>query len=389
MTATVARPDVGIALPGDEWFDRLVDLTPDGILVHSAGEVVMANRAAAELAGATRPEELLARHVDSLLDPPYLKAIQGQLHSASDVISVAQPIRDTLHRLDGVDLPVEVRAVAFMGHGQPSVLLVIRDISDRLAAQQTARLMEQRLQQAQRMETVGALAGGVAHEVNNMLQIVLGFGAVLIDDPRLPAACLPDLRQIVQAANRAATVTAQLLAYGRRAVHRPEAVDLLAAVRDAEPMLRRSLGHGQLLSVRGSSSLHAWVDPSQLAQVLVNLTLNATAAMSPGGVLSITTAPTDLAQPMDSVAGTIPAGRYAVIQVRDTGDGMDSVTLSRIFEPFFTTKELGEGTGLGLAATLGIMTQNHGYITVASAMGQGTMFSLYLPTHLPLNPAGG
>ncbi len=383
MIATAARANTGAALPGDEWFDRLVELTPDGILVHSSGEVVMANRAAADLAGASRPEQLLTRQVDSLLDPPYLKAIEGQLRSASGVLAIAEPIRDTLHRLDGVDLPVEVRAVAFMGQGRPSVLLVIRDISDRLATERTAGIMEERLQQAQRMETVGALAGGVAHEVNNMLQIVLGFGAVLIDDPRLPAECLPDLRQIVQAASRAATVTAQLLAYGRRAVHRPATVDLLAAVRDAEPMLRRIMGQGQRLQVHGSAALYAWVDPDQLVQVLVNLTLNATAAMSPGGVLTITTAPTDLEVPLDAVVGMIPAGRYAVVEVRDTGGGMDTATLHRIFEPFFTTKELGQGTGLGLAATLGILTQNHCYITVKSVAGHGSTFSLYLPVRVP------
>ena len=148
-------------------------------------------------------------------------------------------------------------------------------------------------------------------------------------------------------------------------------------------MLRRILGQGQVLEMRGRAALLSWVDPAQLQQVLVNLTLNATAAMSRAGVLRITTVATDLATPVDAVAGTIPAGRYAAIHVRDTGSGMDTQTLRRIFEPFFTTKEIGQGTGLGLAATIGILTQNDGYITVESVPGQGTTFSLYLPVHLP------
>ncbi len=379
MIARDARTVASAVLPVDEGFERLVELSPDGILVHSSGEVVLANDAAAHLAGATRPDQLLTLPVDSLLDPPYLKAVRGQLCSASGVRDVAQPVRDTLHRLDGVDLPVEIRAVAFTDQGQPSVLLIIRDISDRLDADRIARTMEERLQQAQRMETVGALAGGVAHEVNNMLQVVLGFGASLIQDTRLPAECLPDVREIVQAASRAAAVTTQLLSYSRRAVHRPAVVDLRAAVRDAAPMLRRILGQGQVLEMRGRGALLSWVDPAQLQQVLVNLTLNATAAMSRAGVLRITTVATDLATPVDAVTGSIPAGRYAVIHVRDTGSGMDAVTLRRIFEPFFTTKEIGQGTGLGLAAASGILTQNDGYITVASMPGEGTTFSLYLP----------
>ena len=292
-------------------------------------------------------------------------------------------MRDTFRRLDGSEVEVEVRAVAFMDHGRPSAHLVIRDITERLAVEQAARHMEERLQQAQRMEAVGALAGGVAHEVNNMMSVVLGFSDFLLRDERLPPECLADVREIMKAADRAAAVTRQLLAFSRRAVHRPQVVDLGAAVRGAEPVVRRLLGEGRQLVVVADAGPRVWVDPGQLEQVVINLALNARDAMPAGGTLTITTAETELASGTAAADGAaIPAGRYATLVVRDTGAGMDAATQAKIFEPFFTTKPIGQGTGLGLAAAHGILKQNNGYITVASAPGQGATFTVYLPVHL-------
>ncbi len=366
---------------------RLVELSPDGILVHADGRIVLANASAVRLTGAPRRASLIGLPIESLLDPPYLKGIHRWDGNGGDPPEVATPFTDTLHRLDGTDVPVEVRAVGFVDGGHPSAHLIIRDISSRLAAAQVEHEMEERLQQAQRMETVGALAGGVAHEVNNMLQVVLGFSAALLIDPRLPAACLPDVRHIADAATRAGIVTGQLLAYSRRAVHRPEAVDLPFAVREADPMLRLALGRGQELVVRGSAHLTAWIDPGQLRQVLVNLVLNGVAAMGPEGTITITTQPCELTTALDAVqGGPIPPGQYGVIHVRDSGSGMSPETLARIFEPFFTTKPLGQGTGLGLAGALGMLTQNGGFLTVTSEVGWGSTFSLYLPVLLLAAP---
>jgi len=364
----------------DERYQQLVELAPDGILIHDGELIVLANASAVRLAGATRRAQLVGMPIDTFLDPPYLKAVETQLTDSTSPAEPAPPVRDTFHRLDGSELEVMVRAVAFLDHGRPSTHLIIRDMTDNLAAEEVARQVVERLQQAQKMESVGALAGGVAHEVNNMMQVVLGFSDFLLEDARMPKECLTDVREIIRAADRAAAVTQQLLAFSRRAIHRPQIIDLGSAVREAEPVLRRLLGAARELVVVAETTTRVWVDPGQLQQVIVNLALNARDAMPAGGTLTFVTTEVDLAP--GHAAGdrtTIPAGRYAVLLARDTGIGMDAVTQSQIFEPFFTTKPVGEGTGLGLAATQGVLTQNNGYISAASAPGEGATFTVYLP----------
>lgn len=364
----------------DERYQQLVELAPDGILVHDGERIILANAAAVRLAGATRRTQLVGQPIDAFLDPPYLKAVQAEITDDVVPAEAAPPVRETMRRIDGSRVDVEVRAVGFVNRDRPAAHLIIRDITERLAAEATARRVEERLQQAQRMESVGALAGGVAHEFNNMMQVVLGMSDFLVRDTRLPPERLADVREIIRAADRAAAVTRQLLAFSHRAVHRPQVVDLATAVREAEPLIRRLVGEGQRLVVEANVAPHVWVDPEQLQQVVINLALNARDAMSAGGTLTLTTKETDLTG--DTAAGdgvSIPAGHYAALGVRDTGVGMDPTTQAQIFEPFFTTKRAGEGTGLGLAAAHGILAQNHGYITVASAPGKGTTFTLYLP----------
>jgi two-component system cell cycle sensor histidine kinase/response regulator CckA len=364
----------------DERYQQLVELAPDGILIHDGGRIVLANASAVRLLGATRRAQVVGLPIDTFLDPPYLKGVQTQLTDSVSPTEPAPPVRDTFHRLDGSQLEVEVRAIAFMDHGRPSAHLVIRDITERLAAEQAARLMDERLQQAQRMEAVGALSGGVAHEVNNMMTVVLGFSDFLLRDARLPAECLADVREITRAADRAAVVTRQLLAFSRRAVNRQQSVELQAFMRDVEPMARQLLGEDRRLVVVADASPWVWVDSGQLEQVLVNLILNARDATPAGGTVTITISESTLPHAIAASGGAIiPAGWYATLAVRDTGTGMDAATRAHIFEPFFTTKPVGEGTGLGLAAVDGIVTQNDGYITVVSTAGQGATFTVYLP----------
>jgi two-component system cell cycle sensor histidine kinase/response regulator CckA len=368
----------------DDRYQQLVELAPDGILIHDGGRVVLANASAVRLLGGTRRAQVVGLPIDTFLDPPYLKGVQARLTDVVSPTEPAAPVRDTFHRLDGSELEVEVRAVAFMDQGRPSAHLVIRDITERLAAEQAARLMEERLQQAQRMEAVGALSGGVAHEVNNMMTVVLGFSDFLLKDARLPAECLADVREITRAADRAAVVTRQLLAFSRRAVNRQQSVELLAFVHGVEPVARQLLGEDRRLVVAADASPWVWVDPGQLEQVLINLTLNARDATPAGGSVTITISESTLPHAVAASNGAIiPAGWYATLAVRDTGTGMDAATQARVFEPFFTTKPAGEGTGLGLAAAHGIVTQNDGYITVAGTLGQGAAFTVYLPALAP------
>jgi two-component system, cell cycle sensor histidine kinase and response regulator CckA len=363
----------------DQRYRQLVELAPDAILIHDGGRIVLANASAVRLAGATRRAQVVGQLIDAFLDPPHLKAVQIQLTDSLSPAEVAPAVRDTFRRLDGSEVQVEVRAVGFMDHGRPSVHLVIRDITERLGVEQVARQVQERLQEAHRMESVGALAGGVAHEFHNMMQMVLGFSHSLVQDPRLPEECRADVREIMRAADRAVVVTRQLLAFGHRAVHQPQVVDLRAAVWDAEPVVRRLLGEGQRLVVVADAAPRVRVDPVQLQQVVLSLALNARDAMPAGGTLTITTAEMELPGGATAGGGAMAAGRYATLLVHDTGAGMDAAVQARIFEPFFTTKPPGQGTGLGLAAAHGIVTQNHGHITVASAPGQGATFTVYLP----------
>ncbi len=363
----------------EERYQQLVELAPESILIHDGERIVLANAAAARLAGATRRDELVGRPIDNFLNPPYLKAVQAHLLGSGDVAKRV-PVRDAFRRIDGSEVEVEVTAIAFLDHGRPSAHLVVQDITERLGLQAAARRVEEQLQQAQKMEAVGALAGGVAHEVNNMMSVILGFSEFLLRAPDMAEERLAEVRHIVRAAERTAAVTRQLLAFSRRAFHRPQVLQLGAALQDFEPVVRRLLGEERNLRLTSDVSPRVRVDKGQLEQVIVNLALNARDAMPAGGSLTITTAEIELPNEVASGDGAaIPAGRYGLVVVRDTGTGMDAATLTHVFEPFFTTKPAGKGTGLGLAAADGIMKQNGGYITVASAPGLGTTFTLYLP----------
>ena len=359
-------------------YEQLVELAPDGIVVHDGERILWANQAAVRLMGASRVDELVGQAVDRFIRPPHLKAIARALVGDTHRSAPAPPVRDTLHRLDGDTVEVEVRAQGFLEDGLPLVHLVIRDITERLAAQALTSELAAQLQATQRLEAVGTLAGGVAHEVNNMLQVILGFGIPLLEDRALDPQALASLSEIITAANHAAGITRQLLEFSRHAEHHPQLVDLSAMVRQLMPVIRRLAGEHRRLEVSAVGSHLVWVDPGQLEQVLVNLMVNARHATVDGDTIAVVATETVLATETLDISGhPIAPGRYGTLEIRDTGSGMDAATSARIFEPFFTTKPIGSGTGLGLAAVAGIMAQNGGRITVRSAPGVGTTFSLY------------
>lgn len=248
---------------------------------------------------------------------------------------------------------------------------VFGDITDR-------RRAEAQLEQAQRLEAVGRLAGGVAHETNNQMTVVLGCANYALRQRGLPDSVREDLEQIRKAAERTAGITAQLLAFGRRQMVRPEVVRLNRVVARLRPILERALGESSALILELAPELPpVSADVGQLEQVLLNLVLNARDAMPGGG--SVTIRVSEVVVDAEPAGPDVPPGRYAVLSVRDTGSGMDEATLRQAFEPFFTTKGVGKGTGLGLSMVYGIVRQSAGHIRAISAPGSGTTFDIYLP----------
>ncbi len=261
--------------------------------------------------------------------------------------------------------------------GGYGVVCYIRDISAQVLASAAMAESQERLRQSSKMDAIGRLAGGVAHEVNNQMTVVLGCSDFLLRRSDVPPAIAADLRHIRQAGERSATITQQLLAFGRRQILQPEVVDLNALVADLAPVLRRTMGEDMLVELRlVPRALPVLADVQQLQQVLINLALNAQDAMPGGGTLRLETS---------------EDRPYTVLTVGDTGRGMDPDTLGHIFEPFFTTKPIGEGTGLGLATVYGIVKQLNGHIRVESTPGKGTSFIMSFPsseaTAKPSRPA--
>jgi len=264
---------------------------------------------------------------------------------------------------------------------------ITRDVTDRMH-------LEEQLRNAQQLEAIGRLAGGVAHDFNNILSIIMGHGELLLAAVGADERARNGLEQIRRAADRAASLTQQLLAFSRKQVLQPKVLDLNEAVADVQKMLSRVIGEDiELVASLHPSLASVKADPGQVEQVLMNLAVNARDAMPHGGRLLMETSNVEvgaeLARTLD-----LPFGRYAMLKVSDTGHGMDATTLSHVFEPFFTTKPMGKGTGLGLATVYGIVKQSGGSIQVESEAGGGTTFRIYLPateggTRKRQAPAGG
>jgi two-component system, cell cycle sensor histidine kinase and response regulator CckA len=263
-----------------------------------------------------------------------------------------------------------------------SILGEARDITERKHAEDEGEKLQEQLIQAQKMESVGRLAGGVAHDFNNMLGVILGHAelALMRTDPELPI--YHDLQEIRKAAERSADLTRQLLAFARKQTVAPKVLDLNDTVEGMLKMLRRLIGEDiDLAWLPGKNLSSVKVDPSQVDQILANLIVNAHDAIVGGGKVTIETGNTFFDEAFCADHAGFVSGDYVLLTVSDNGCGMDKVTLANIFEPFFTTKGVGEGTGLGLATVYGIVKQNNGFINVYSEPDQGTTFKIYLPRY--------
>jgi PAS domain S-box-containing protein len=341
------------------------------IAVDLAGEVISWNARAEQLFGWTEAEVIGRRLPIEPADRWH--DFQAVLDAAGRDLPIPDHAAQRQHR-DGREIEVSLTAAPIRdARGQVSGILEVLAVpaDDRPGPTSIG---------TQRMEAVGRLAGGVAHDFNNILTAIAGYAGLLAadlpaDDPRQA-----DVAEIRKATERATRLTRQLLAFGRREPQQPRLMDLREVVTDVVPMLRQLIGEHIELVTNESSGLPAvFADPSQLEQVVLNLVLNARDAMPDGGRLIVSTSPTVLDESFVALRPGSRTGRHVRLVVEDTGSGMPPDVLDHIFEPYFTTKVSGRGTGLGLSTVYGIVKQNGGYITADSSPGRGTTVSVYLP----------
>ncbi|GAA4600877.1 PAS domain S-box-containing protein [Actinoplanes octamycinicus] len=354
--------------------DAIAGLTPDGrFTAWNGGAERLFGYTAEEVLG--QPVSILAERHGTVADQmDVLSRVRGGARSVSyearrlrkdgtvvDVAMTVSPIRDPAGTVTGISL-------------------VARDITAAKESAERQRAVQERTQQAQRMESLGNLAGGVAHDFNNILAIIANYTEFAIEETAGQPAVQADLVQVRTAVERATNLTRQLLTFTRGDAIQPRDVSLNAALAEVQAMLERTIGeHIHLVTVPSATPLTVHADPGQVQQVLLNLAINARDAMPDGGTLVLEANTADLDGDEVNMQPPLPAGRYARLLISDTGEGIPPEVAERVFEPFFTTKPRGKGTGLGLATVYGIITEAGGSINLYSEPGVGTTFRIYLP----------
>ena len=329
-----------------------------------------------------RRMNILGRPIDMLL-PAEDRA--ANLSSFSEyTVSGEGPLKDGLVltglRADGTEFPAEITVARLGGDKGAVVTAFIRDITER-------RALEEQLRQSQKLEAIGRLAGGVAHDFNNILMSIMGSADLLLMELRPEDSAHSEVTEIKHSVLRGAGLTRQLLAFSRHQATKPKLFALGDVIGGMETMLRRLMGPEiEFVSVRPSEPSMVIADPAQVEQVVLNLVVNARDAMPGGGRLTVKIEEVELDDASSMVEGR--AGRYARLSVSDTGTGVDEQARAKLFEPFFTTKEQGKGTGLGLSIVYGIVRQSGGYINVVSEPGKGATFLIYLPIATAAEPSG-
>lgn len=364
----------------EERFRLLVENAPDAIFVRDKSCFTYLNNAAVRLFGAASGEELIGTPVIERYHPKVREMILERIRIINEQHLPVPQNQSVCLRLDGTEVDVESAAVPMNYQGEDGALVFVRDITDRIEEQKRHKRLEEQLHQSQKIESLGRLAGGVAHDYNNMLSVIIGNVELARMKSERSAPVKDNLEQILQAANRSRDITRQLLAFARKQIVNPKTLDLNASVGNMLKMLRNLLGENIDLSWQPKGGL--WpvrMDPSQLDQVLANLCINARDAITDVGKMTIETGTVSFDEDYCKDHPGFSPGEFVMLAVSDNGCGMAKETLDNIFEPFFTTKHNGAGTGLGMATVYGIVKQSEGFINVYSEPGQGTTFKIYLP----------
>lgn len=360
-------------------------------LVSPEGQWLRVNSRLCEFLGYSQ-EELLARSFLDITHPDdraisieYLEQFRrGQRDSFQEEKRYTTKSGDVVWAL------VSVACSRYKDGSQDFYITIVEDIGPRKRAEEARALLEAQLRQSQKLEAIGRLAGGVAHDFNNMLGVILGYTEFVMQQLGKDNVLYSDLEQVQVAGTRATALTRQLLAFARKETIAPRAMDLNKYIRDSTKLLSRLLGEDIQLAFKPEDDLWSiYMDPSQVDQLLANLTVNSRDAIAREGRVEICTSNVRIGASDALVEAGLSPGDMVCLTFSDSGCGMSEEVQKQIFEPFFTTKELGKGTGLGLATVYGIVQQNKGQIRVSSAPGQGTVFTLYFPRHAGLPDDSG
>ena len=363
----------------EEKYRTLYDSSRDAIMIITPDKVFLnGNPACVKMFGCRNEDEFISLS-PAALSPEYQPDGDLSVEKSQKMISIVMEhgshFFEWKHkRVDGEEFYSRVLLASMKLNGKKILQATVRDITEH-------KKLEAQLHMAQKMEAIGKLAGGVAHDFNNILTVIMGNAGLALMEVGKDNTLRQEIEEIRKAGERAASLTRQLLAFSRKQIIQPEILDINELLTDVEKMLGRLIGEDiELLTILEPALWQVKIDPGQIEQVIINLAINARDAMPKGGKLTIETDNADLNENYfreHGIEGEKP-GHYAVLAVSDTGSGMDKKTLEHIFEPFFTTKEVGKGTGLGLSTVYGIVRQNNGFIWVYSEPGQGTTFKVYL-----------
>jgi len=377
--------DITIVKEQEQHYQTLVDLLPTAIVVYNTNtkKLVFGNPAACKLLGYDDFNEIIGLKATDFVHPDYQQIVSGRIKRIIETGELAEALNEKFIHKNGESIDVEVIAKPITYRGTPSILVIFQDISEKLS-------LEEQLRQAAKLEAIGLLAGGVAHDFNNILTVIRGYSEMLYkkikrckekEEPCDVDYILKRIDKISKSSERASKLTKQLLAFSRKQILNPEIVDLNALIIEEKESLHKFIREDIEISYFLDESLgNILIDKNEMQSIIMNLILNSRDAIDGKGNINVETKNIYFDEHhVQRKKKLIEKGSYVMLAITDDGHGMDKETTERVFEPFFTTKEMGKGVGLGLSTVYGIVKQSGGYIWVYSEVDEGTTFKLYFP----------
>ncbi len=364
----------------EERYRLAIEYASDGVAIIKGDQPLFVNQKFVEIFGYGRPEEIIGKPLSMLVHPDDLRRVENfsPWRLKDEPIGLRYDFKGV--RKSGESIHIEVSASPTSYRGEAVSLVYLRDVTERKRKEQEMSSLQEQLRQSQKMEALGRLAGGMAHDFNNFLTVIRGYSQLCLLEVREGNPFRENIEEILKATERAANLTCQILAFGRQQILEKRILDLNTVLRDLDKMLRQVIGEDTELGTLFADGLgEVKIDPVQIELVIMNLAINARDAMPSGGKLTIETANVELDETYCRNHVDVTPGHYVVLSISDTGVGMIPEVRERIFEPFFSTKEKGKGTGLGLSMVYGIVKQSGGHIEVDSEPGKGATFRIYLP----------